>query len=280
MENENPFSKTQILRIKPCIIPGNRIGVFGGTSYETVRYTPRTTGPMGETLIEEWKTEKTIANKDERAQADRLVAKMKRELANLGAQTDMLGVVIPVEKAGELAGLIDEQREMSAQFNSVATTCEVRVLYFPVQIEPGYEMAVEGIRKDLTDLVEGLKRAVEAGDPKAIRAQLASYKGLDTLLPDDAGEILRAAMTEARKAARVSVAKVEKKGEQLESVLMDLDTSSLDQVRLALLDTPDDPDDDDDIVFESPAGTDDDAWVDPRFALEASAPDSPADMVF
>jgi hypothetical protein len=221
--------------LKNCFLVAFKASVHGGLSYKHSDSKVETDGRREDS---EWKTNKTIDDKEERNNSVALAGRIKRAVDRLGRPNE-LGTIVPAENEGKLDEVIEKCREDVRAFNAVSAFTNLRFTALKFYISGENEAALDDMLQDLRDTLGDLKDAIKSADFKNIRAVVAKLKGFDAVLPESAADYLQRAMADARKQATVARKALEERGKDLEEVQREMDSSTVDFARFAVMEPGD-----------------------------------------
>jgi len=222
---------TKIEDLKNCFLVVFKCGVHGGLSY---RHSDGKTERQGKREDSEWKTQKTVNDKEERNKGVSLAGRVKRAVERLGRANE-LGTIVPVDREAELEEMIEKCKRDVREFNATSTYTNLRFRALKFAISGENEVALGDMLSELRELLDALRDAVKAADVKGIRDVAKQLKGFDAVLPEDAADYLQRAVADAKKQAGLARKSLEERGMQLEDVQREMNASTVDFARFAVM---------------------------------------------
>lgn len=220
-------------KLKPSILVALKGAVNGGITYNRVEMGREVAGDGSERI--EWKTTKHVADPKELATADAYRNKAKTAIKRVCARTPW-GLICPNAKEAELMEAIEQAHQLAAEFNSNhANHTEVTISVFLGRVAENDAEAAKAVRLELTTLLEQAERAASSGHVQQMRDLAKQGAQLEKLLEDgtDAKGALGQAIKGLRKVARDVVRLVEKKGEDMATVLTEDALKPVSEARFA-----------------------------------------------
>jgi len=224
--------QTQKFVLTPSYLVQEIASVRGGLHYHHSDRRQEVDGKQEKT---HWATDKTVEDVEERAAAVNLCAKIKRQMRSIAADS-VIGLICPRGALEQLQEKADELREEVREHNADARHSRVDFNIVPFEILPENLEAAEAIKQQIQESLASLTEALDRSDPKDIRAVIAGMKGLDGIVSEDQGDVLKEAIQSARAAATTIVKEVEKEGKAIEEVRREINTSPIEVARLAFAD--------------------------------------------
>jgi hypothetical protein len=257
----------QISNIKPGILVTEHISLTGGIHYCREFIDSRR---EDQTLVREWHTIAHTDNVDERKEAQKIASRVYASLRRVCAQTPV-GLICPASSGQELAETLTEMRGLIDVFNSTAKTCRILAYHACFEVASTNHTALQAVLDRVAEIATNVDGAITMEDSKAIervpkrflrgvtptayaalsqeqkdallarvraeliRSAIAEARGLDTLLPDEAGTELRQVIQEARRAARKICNRVERRGDSLDEVISEVDLTGIRKTRAAFV---------------------------------------------
>jgi len=217
--------------LKKCFLVAFKASVHGGLSYQHSDGKVKSEGRREES---EWKTNKTVNDKEERNNGVAMASRIKRSLDRLGRPNE-LGTIVPKDNEDKLDELIEKCRNDVSEFNAKSAYTNLRFTALKFLISGENEAALDDMLEDLRSTLDELKRAVASADFQGIRAVVGKLKGFDVVLPESTSDYLQRAVADARKQASVVRKALEDRGRDLEDVQKEMDTSTVDFARFAIM---------------------------------------------
>jgi hypothetical protein len=215
--------------IRPGILVALKTSVRGGVRYE------RTQLSVDIDNAERWETTKIVSNPDELAAA----SKARSDAANMvmrACNRTSFGLLCPERYEAELNAAVVRAQDIVDSFNATARHTHVSIYVLKGRVAASDEVAAKAIAAEVTDLIAAMGKGIDDMDPKSVREAAAKARQMLNVLTEDNAQRVELAIEAARKAARDIVRRIEKKGEEAEAVLADIDRSQIDAARIAFLD--------------------------------------------
>lgn len=219
--------------IRPAILVSVRSTVSGGVSYE--RQDLNADSPSdGSVVVNRWETTKTVQDPVEHEAATKARSAALRGIRKLCTLTGF-GLLCPLASEEELDKAIRESREIVMAFNAKATHTRINVNTLKGKIATSDAEAARAILSETAEMIEAMDKAIDRMDVKAIRDLATKANGMSTMVSPELSDRVTAAVDTARKAARMIVQRVEKKGEDAAVVLADIQRGNIQRARMAFL---------------------------------------------
>jgi len=227
---------TQKIRtIRPGLLVGLKTRIAGGVRYVRTEIDDRTDGVRE---VVEWKTTKTVDDAEQHKAATRVRLDARREIARVCSATSF-GLLCPRSEEEALDAAIARAQRMVILHNQEATTSRIELYVLKGRVAEDDEQAARAVASEIRDLIDDMDAAIKKADPAAIRDAATQARQMMAVLSEEKQEIAGKAIEAARKAARDIVRRVEKKGEDIAAVLVEIDGSAIQAARLAFLDMGD-----------------------------------------
>jgi hypothetical protein len=221
------------LKIRPGILVALKSTLNGGVRYQRIDLDHRTESDGRD--VSRWETLKEIEDPIEHERATKARNKARAEISRVCSATSF-GLLCPVTDEGILDAAIQRARTIVEEHNATATFSRIGIYALKGQIAATDEEAARAIGEEVSDLINGMGRAIDALDPVKIREAAGKARELATMLGDEQRVTVDAAIEAARKAARQIVKRIEKGGETAAIVLADIQRGDLEKARIAFLD--------------------------------------------
>ena len=226
------MERTQTL--KPGLLVSCATSVRGNVKYSRVDLEKETRNSDG-TAHAIWQTEKTVRDAEEQAAAEKVRSEARNEIVKVCAHSSF-GLLCPTEKRAELDAATDRALYMVRQFNAQANTTTVPVNVICGQIASTDEEAARALNRELVDLIADMQEGIASANPGAIREAAKRAKAMESMLSEQTAAKVSDAITQARKAARELVKRVEKGAESAADVVQEINTEALKRARMSFLD--------------------------------------------
>jgi len=220
--------------------------------------------------IKEWNTKSIIDDVDERAEAIKTISTMRRTIGAICANTKV-GMLCPAEKKTQLYEAVTEIKELAKEFNSTASTVEISPWFGIAKVKEDNQTVIEAIAGQVAEVCTRVDEALTISDLAAlrkaprrflkgikpekvlelteakrdaflararaelIRSAISDAKGIHEVLPEIASKEIRETVKQSRKIARALCNRVERKQEDLQEVLNEVDISGIRRTRTAFV---------------------------------------------
>lgn len=181
-----------------------------------------------------WETVRVITDPAEHEAATKARSQARSIIAGICAKS-AFGMLCPEDRASELEQAVAQARVVAERFNQTAKLTRVTVNIMTGRIAPDDVEAVRAINSEVRDLLDEMKRGVEALDAKVIRDAAKRAVGLGSMLSPEAAKRIDSAIVSAREAAK----KIVKAGETAATVIDETDIRRITEARTAFLDLDD-----------------------------------------
>jgi hypothetical protein len=219
--------------IRPGFLVALKTSVRGGVRYE--RQDLEATD-----AVKKWETTRVIADPIEHANGGKARARAATEIRRVCSSTSF-GLLCPQKFEKELDDAVMRANDVVEQFNATAVNSRLSLYVLKGRIAETDEAAARAIASEVRDLIDGMREGIEALDVERVRDSANRARQMAAVLGDEQQERVGKAVEAARAAARAIVRRIEKKGEDSETVLADIDTGPILAARMAFLDLDDTP---------------------------------------
>jgi hypothetical protein len=222
-----------MLKLKPgMILVALSIKIRGGVHYDRVELERELRDDHSERSA--WKTVKTVADVDERQAAEQARHSARYAIKRHCTRTPW-GLMCAGENEGELLAGITEARKVENGFNAGASHSHLHVAVFCGRVAEDDVEAARAVRGEIQQILRDVRGAIEGGDVRSMRDLATQTKQMYNLLDEGAEEraALSGAVKAIRRVARDVVRLVEKKGDELESVLTEENLKPINDARWA-----------------------------------------------
>jgi hypothetical protein len=220
--------------IKPGIIVALSTRIRGGVTYTRVDLERARETEAG-TVRERWETTKVVEDPEELTRATKVRGTISTMIRRLCIDT-AFGLICPESNELALDEAIKRARVLASEHNGTATCSQVGVYVLKGRIASTDEEAARAIGEEVRALIDAMSAGIDAMDPKAIRDAADRARKLGEVLDTEQSNAVSEAITQARKAARTIVSRVEKKAEESAVVLKSIQRGAIERARLAFLD--------------------------------------------
>lgn len=224
--------KTQVL--KPGLLVSLKTGVRGGVNYQRVEIEPDHATDDG-ARVARWETRRHIPDPVEFEAANVARGKCRAVVSSICCPSSF-GLLCPASEESKLQDAIEAARDVAREHNAVANLTRVEVYVLVGRVAQDDAEAARAIGAELRDLLEAMQAGIKAADPAAIREAANKAKAIGAMLSEDVSGKVDAAITEARKAARELVKRVEKDGMRAADVVAFCSVKAIEAARFAFLD--------------------------------------------
>lgn len=225
--------KTAVLR--PGLLVALSTRLKGNVNYERRDTDPEHIDPSG-AKVASWETTREISDPVEWERAVKARSAARSAVVAACAQSSF-ALLCASANESRLESAIAEARDIAQAFNDSAKQTRLEVYILVGKVAQDDVEAAKAISAEVRELLEAMKSGIAAADPQAIRDAANRAKQLgEVLSPDVAGKV-SAAIVEARRAARLIVARVEKAGDKAADVLKECTVRAIETARFAFLDT-------------------------------------------
>jgi hypothetical protein len=190
---------TTVSTIRPGLLVSLKTSLKGNVHYDRYDLELDTVTDRGE-LKARWETLRTIADP---AEYDRMTKVRNRGASMIrGACTkSAFGLLCPEANIDNLNRAIADANRLVDESNRTAKLTRVDVYTIVGRIEPNDVEAVRAIKSEISDLISTISDGVKNLDVKVIRAAATKARSVAQMLPDDAKERVKEAITVGRKVA-------------------------------------------------------------------------------
>lgn len=229
----------EIFTIKPGWLVSLKTRLVGGVRYQT---TDLGTERDGERVDEKWETVKHIDDASELKRASETRSKARGFVAGVCVHTPF-GLLCPESDGELLEARLSEALDLCSLHNAGARFTRVDLFVLRGLIARDDKQAVRAIFSDLRDLVTDLKAGIKACNVEDIRAAASRAKQLGRMLDSQQADKVNRAVHAARQVARAMVRQIDERGQAvLDTVLTEISTKPIDDLRFAFLDLDGDTD--------------------------------------
>lgn len=185
--------------------------------------------------VRRWETTKIVDDPTEMLSATKARSKALAAIRALCSRTSF-GLLCPSSFEATLDKAIGEARAIVAAHNATAKTTHAAIFVLKGRVASDDVEATKAIAQEVRELVNDMATGIQKLDAKAVREAADAAKQMIDLLEEEQAGKLADAVTQARKAARQIVARVEKGGEEAAIVLADIQKGAIEKCRVAFLD--------------------------------------------
>lgn len=225
-----------IANIRPGILVALRTRIVGGCEYQ--KQDLEAPAPEGEAAVADvkrWETTRVIEDPVEWAAAKAARTIAQTVIRKVCVRSDF-GLLCPEDREVELDAAIETAHAAVDGHNDTAKITRVDVYVLKGRVASTDEEALKGIAAEVRGLLEDMDNGVAAGNVDAVREAASRAKKMGAMLDDETSEKVRAAVAEAREAAREIVKRVVDGEEQLATVLESVTLDAIKTARIAFLD--------------------------------------------
>ena len=194
------------------------VRISGGVEYKrTEKRAPR---KVGTAVIEEWETEKTVANAAEWEKAVALRGDLRHSISRLCARTPLGDLLlIPPDRETDVRAALDAARSKVDAHNASASAHHLVMGCVLLRFVPEDEWTARSIRGEIFAVLTRMDQGIGNADAEAIREAADAAKRVLPMLTSIAAPVLEQAVEEARRAAREITRRIGKGGESAEAVI-------------------------------------------------------------
>lgn len=185
--------------------------------------------------VARWETTKVMDDPVERRAGEQARSKAIRAIRKHCART-AFGLLCTQADEAKLDAGIAEARKIVADFNATANTTHVAIFVLKGRVASDDREAARAIAAEVRELMDDMEGGIKAMDPEAIRQAADKAKEIGAMLGAEQADKVAEAVTQARKAAKAIVARVQKGGEDAAAVLQELQRGAIQKARIAFLD--------------------------------------------
>lgn len=219
-----------ISTLRPGLLVSLAIRVTGNVSYKTKDLERRHQDEDG-TERARWETERVVQNAAELRRAEK-VRSAARQLVSKVCARSSFGLLCPNSWEKELHASIAEARRLAAEFNAKASCTEVGVYAIVGRVAQDDVEAVRAINLEVRDLMKEMTEGLKNLDAKRVREAAGRARSIGTMLSEEAGVKVKAAI----EAARASARKITKAGDAVSTEIDKEAIKKINQARTAFLD--------------------------------------------
>lgn len=219
--------------------------VGSGIAQIAVTATCKTCGGAGKVSsaagreVTRWETKRVVEDKEEHERATKVRSGARSLIAKCCSATSF-GLLCPADQEGALDAAVAQARRMVDEFNESAAHTRISIYALKGRVASDDAEAARAITSEIADLVRRMDAGVKEFDPKKIREAADRARELSNMLDDAKKSKIDAAVAQARAAARTIVKRIEKEGEDRNTVLLDIARGQIESARIAFLDLSDD----------------------------------------
>lgn len=181
-----------------------------------------------------WETTRIIDDPEELDRAQR-VRNAAAGLVRGVCVFTSFGLLCPADREAELDLRIDQARQMVRLFNEDAKYTRVGLYALKGRIAESDAEAVRAVVEEARGLLDEMNEGLDGADVEKVRSAANRARDLQAMFTGDAAGQVAQAVEAARKAAREIVRRTNKKGEDVATVLAEVDRRSFDAARFAFL---------------------------------------------
>lgn len=220
--------------LKPGILISCKSTLNGGIHYtrQDMESEPSQNGES----VTKWKTTRVIDDVSEHERAVKVRGKAVNLIRAQCAITSF-GLLCPTDRESQLDDAVQQASNIAREFNREARYSHIAVFVLKGRIAEDDAEALRALSGEVRGLLDDMENGIRKLDVKAIREAANAAKSFGQMLEDKQAEQVKAAIKVARDAARAIVKRVEKSGEDAETVLRDLQLQPIETARFAFLDT-------------------------------------------
>lgn len=216
------------MTIRPGLLVSLKTQVRGGVRYERLDLEKADS-------IQKWETTKVVADADELARATKARGMAQAEIVRVCSRTSF-GLLCAEKYEPELDAAYRRALNIIEEFNATATHSKVHLWLLKGRVAPSDEVAARAIAEEVRELISAMGDSIERMDAAAVRDAANRARQMMAVLSEGTQESVSKAVEAARRAARDIVRRVEKKGEDADVVLAEIDRSAIDAARIAFID--------------------------------------------
>lgn len=190
---------TTVSTIRPGLLVSLKTSLKGNVHYDRYDLERDTVTDRGE-LKARWETLRTIADPAE-YDAGTKVRNAAASMVRGACARSAFGLLCPESNIDNLNRAIADANRLVDGFNRTAKLTRVDVYSIVGRIEPNDAEAVRAIKSEISDLISTISDGVKNLDVKVIRAAATKARSVAQMLPDDAKERVKEAITVGRKVA-------------------------------------------------------------------------------
>ena len=213
-----------ISTLRPGLLVSLTIRVTGNVSYKTKDLEQRHKDDDG-TERARWETERIVQNVAELKRAEKVRSTARQLISKVCARSSF-GLLCPTAWEKELHANIDEARRLAIEFNGKARCTEIGVYAIVGRVAQDDVEAVRAINMEVRNLMREMTEGLKNLDSKRVREAAGRARSIGTMLSEEAGTKVKAAIEAARAAAR----KINKAGD---TVSVEIDKEAIKQINQA-----------------------------------------------
>lgn len=226
--------------IRPGLLVSLRTRITGGISYGRRDLdAPADLGGEG-SEVRRWETTRIVEDPVEHAAAKAARAAAQTAVTRTCVRSDF-GLLCPEANEAALDAGIARAREIASAFCATAQRARVEVYVLKGLVATTDEEAVRALSAEVRDLLGAMETGVRGGNVEEIREAASRARRLGSMLDEETGVKIAAAVAEARAAAREIVKRVEKDGALAADVAAEIKLDAIATARFAFLDLDAEP---------------------------------------
>jgi hypothetical protein len=222
--------------IRPGLLVSLKSTVVGGVTYQRAELDVDASVAADEGAeVERWETTKIVTDKEEHERATKCRSRAL-SLIRKECQATGFGLLCPQEREAALDVAVAAARQIVDSHNEVAEHTRVGLFVLKGRVASDDAEAAKAITSEIAELVVKMDAGIKEFDPKSIREAADRARELSAMLGDEERSKVSAAVAQARSAARTIVKRIEKEGEDRNTVLLDIQRGQIESARIAFLD--------------------------------------------
>lgn len=224
-----------IASIRPGLLVSLHTRISGGISYGRRDLdAPAELGGEG-AEVRRWETTRVVEDPIEHAAAKAARAAAQTAVTRTCVRSDF-GLLCPAANEAALDAGIAAARAIAAQFNADARRARVEVYVLKGRVASTDEEAVRALSAEVRDLLGAMETGIRGGNVEEIREAASRARRLGSMLEEETGVKIAAAVAEARAAAREIVKRAEKDGALAADAASEIKLDAIATARFAFLD--------------------------------------------
>lgn len=220
--------------LKPGLLVSLKTTIKGGADYQRVEIEQDHALENGARFAK-WETTRVISDPAEYERAIQARGKARAAIISICCSSSF-GLLCPASREPELNTAIDIARIIADEFNATSKRAAIEVYIIAGRVARDDVEAAKAISAEVRDLLADMETGIKNADAEVIREAANKARALGGMLTDEAKEKVSEAVTEARKAARLIVKRIEKSGELAATVVAELSVQNIEAARFAFLD--------------------------------------------
>lgn len=219
--------------IRPGLLVSLKTRVTGGVEYRREDLdAPQ--APDGADA-KRWETTRIVEDPSEFEAAQQRRTRCQGLIRQACIRSDF-GLLCPSTNEAKLAENVADALRLAREWNETAKRSKVEVYVVTGRIADNDQQAARAIAAEVRGLLEGMQQGIVNGDPEAIRQMATRARQLGGMLDDEGAAKVKAAIADARAAAKAIVTRVQNGGELVAKVVEELKLEDLKKARFAFLD--------------------------------------------